>query len=316
MLKSLMCSKMEHIKSFESRLKVQLKIFTLRYSEKIDGFDDSGVREFMVNINVISCHNHFFIKDEIPYLMIVLLYNFAWVKPDPEAVNTKKDKTKKFEYMKLLNEENTPYFNMLREWRTQRAAKDKVPPYVIFKNMDLAGIVVKKPQSLNQLNEIEGVGKAKIEKYGKEIIGIITAKGPLPATKSQNPPVQTHLDEINKLEKDKKIMESMLYSTDKVKIEIFFHEGNVWLSQKHIAELLGVQRPAITKHLGNIIKEDDLPEETISFIREDTAENGKTYKTKYYNLDAVISIGYRINSLQTTKFRIWAAERLKEYLHG
>ena len=63
-----------------------------------------------------------------------------------------------------------------------------------------------------------------------------------------------------------------------------------------MAVLFGVQRPAITKHLNNIIKEGELEENSVSSILEHTAEDGKTYKTKYYNLDAIISVGYRVNS--------------------
>ena len=81
-----------------------------------------------------------------------------------------------------------------------------------------------------------------------------------------------------------------------------------------MAELFGVQRPAITKHLGNIFKENELDENSVSSILEHTAEDGKNYKTKYFNLDAIISVGYRVNSTQATQFRIWATERLKEFL--
>jgi hypothetical protein len=112
------------------------------------------------------------------------------------------------------------------------------------------------------------------------------------------------------------LTEFLLYTTPdgKVKVEIFFYKENIWLTQKKMAVLFGVQRPAITKHLKNIIKEGELDENSVSSILEHTAEDGKTYKTKYYNLDAIISVGYRVNSTQATKFRIWATERLKEYM--
>ena len=112
------------------------------------------------------------------------------------------------------------------------------------------------------------------------------------------------------------LTEFLLYSTPdgKVKIEIFFHNENIWLTQKRIAKLFGVQRPAITKHLNNIFKEGELEENSVSSILEHTAEDSKKYKTKYYNLDAIISVGYRVNSSQATRFRIWATERLKEYM--
>jgi hypothetical protein len=112
------------------------------------------------------------------------------------------------------------------------------------------------------------------------------------------------------------LTEFLLYTTPNgnVKVEIFFHDENIWLTQKRMAELFGVQRPAITKHLNNIFKEGELNEKSVSSILEHTAEDAKNYQTKYYNLDAIISVGYRVNSSQATQFRIWATERLKEFL--
>ena len=110
--------------------------------------------------------------------------------------------------------------------------------------------------------------------------------------------------------------EFLLYTTPngKVKVEIFLHDENIWLTQDKIALLFGVQRPAITKHLKNIFETRELIENSVSSILEHTAEDGKKYQTKFYNLDAIISVGYRVNSTQATHFRIWATERLKEYI--
>jgi len=116
--------------------------------------------------------------------------------------------------------------------------------------------------------------------------------------------------------------EILLYTTPggKVKVEIFLRNENIWLTQEKIAELFGVQRPAITKHLKNIFETGELKEELVSSILEHTTQHGaikgKTQETKikYYNLDAIISVGYRVNSSQATAFRIWATERLKEYI--
>ena len=110
--------------------------------------------------------------------------------------------------------------------------------------------------------------------------------------------------------------EFLLYTTPngKVKVEIFLHNENIWLTQARIAELFGVQRPAITKHLKNIFETKELDEKSVSSILEHTAKDGKKYKTLFYNLDVIISVGYRINSSQATQFRIWATERLKEYI--
>ncbi|MFA4890880.1 MAG: virulence RhuM family protein [Candidatus Gracilibacteria bacterium] len=110
--------------------------------------------------------------------------------------------------------------------------------------------------------------------------------------------------------------EFLLYTTPngKVRVEIFLKDENIWLTQAKIAELFGVQRPAVTKHLKSIFESGELVENSVSSILELTAEDGKKYKTKFYNLDAIISIGYRVNSSQATHFRIWATERLKEYI--
>mgnify|MGYP001584188459 CR=1 FL=1 len=116
--------------------------------------------------------------------------------------------------------------------------------------------------------------------------------------------------------------EILLYTTPngKVKMEIYLQNETIWLTQQKIAELFGVQRPAVTKHLKNIFETGELKEEVVSSILEHTTQHGaiegKTQETKvkYYNLDAIISVGYRVNSSQATAFRIWATERLKEYI--
>ena len=108
----------------------------------------------------------------------------------------------------------------------------------------------------------------------------------------------------------------LLYTTPngKVNVEILLRNENIWLTQVKIAELFGVQQPAIAKHFKNIFESKELNENSVHSILEYTAKDGKIYKTKFYNLDAIISVGYRVNSTQATHFRIWATERLKEYI--
>ncbi len=110
--------------------------------------------------------------------------------------------------------------------------------------------------------------------------------------------------------------EILIYKTEKGEnqLEVRLENETVWLSQKQIAQLFGTQRPAITKHLSNIFKTKELNEKSVSSILEHTAKDGKHYQTKFYNLDVVISVGYRVNSKSATQFRIWATETLKDHL--
>ncbi len=115
------------------------------------------------------------------------------------------------------------------------------------------------------------------------------------------------------------LTEFLLYKTPngEVKVEIFFHNENVWLTQKRMAELFGVNVPAISKHLENIYSAGELEKEaTVSILETVQNESGRNVKRQmeYYNLDAIISVGYRVNSLQATQFRIWATKKLKEFM--
>lgn len=110
--------------------------------------------------------------------------------------------------------------------------------------------------------------------------------------------------------------EILLYTTPngKVKVEIYLQNETIWLTQQKIADLFGVDRTVVTKHLKNIFETNELDANSVSAKIAHTASDGKTYLTQFYNLDAIISVGYRVNSSQATAFRIWATERLKEYI--
>ena len=97
-------------------------------------------------------------------------------------------------------------------------------------------------------------------------------------------------------------------------LDVQIVDETVWLTQSQIAELFGVKRPAITKHLGNIFREGELDQNSVSSILEHTAADGKVYQTQFYNLDAILSVGYRVNSRNATLFRRWASAILKDYM--
>ena len=104
----------------------------------------------------------------------------------------------------------------------------------------------------------------------------------------------------------------VIYEDGNVELKTVVENESIWLSQKQIAELFDVQRPAITKHLSNIFKSNELDEKVVCSILEHTTKHGavssltQKKKTKIYNLDAIISVGYRVNSKRATHFRIWA----------
>jgi hypothetical protein len=113
--------------------------------------------------------------------------------------------------------------------------------------------------------------------------------------------------------------EFLLYTTPngKVKVEIFLRDENIWLTQARIAELFGVERSVVTKHLQNIFQEGELDKNSTCAKSAQVQTEGQrqvTRNVEFYNLDAIISVGYRVNSRQATHFRIWATERLKEYI--
>ena len=103
-------------------------------------------------------------------------------------------------------------------------------------------------------------------------------------------------------------------STGQIKLKIDLSKQTLWLNQSQIANLYGTKRPAITKHLKNIFESKELEKKSVCSKMEHTAKDGKRYWVNFYNLDATISIGYRVNSQKATQFRIWATDILKKYI--
>ena len=99
-----------------------------------------------------------------------------------------------------------------------------------------------------------------------------------------------------------------------VKLDVYVQNETLWLTQKMIAQLFSVEVPAISKHLANIFESGELNEKSVISILEATANDNKIYKTRFYNLDAIIAVGYRVNSQRATQFRIWATQILREYI--
>ena len=113
---------------------------------------------------------------------------------------------------------------------------------------------------------------------------------------------------------DEKKNEIILFENQGVKLEVNLKDETVWLTQKQMAELFDKDRRTITRHIQNIYKDEELEENSVCSFFEHTAEDGKTYKVQYYNLDMIISVGYRVNSKRGIMFRKWATAILKDYM--
>ena len=113
-----------------------------------------------------------------------------------------------------------------------------------------------------------------------------------------------------------KARDLLLYHTPdrKVNVSVYFQNGSFWLTQKAMAELFAVHVPAVSKHLKNIFESAELNEDSVVSILEITAADGKNYATKFYRLEAILAVGYRVNSVQATDFRKWATQTLNEFI--
>ncbi|HXG90928.1 MAG TPA: HRDC domain-containing protein [Blastocatellia bacterium] len=145
------------------------KVITLKFNSIINAFDDEPLKEFIKDKEVHSIRDHFFIKNDSPYLAMVVTYSMS-AQLLPQTKNeTKKDES----WRDLIKEEDVPLFNTLRDWRNERAKKEGLSPYIVFTNRQLASIVAARPSSLTRLAEIEGIGKMKTEKYGTAILKLL-----------------------------------------------------------------------------------------------------------------------------------------------
>jgi superfamily II DNA helicase RecQ len=161
-----------------------LRIFCLTFNSALGGFDDSGVREFLRDKELISVRDHLFVRNEIPYLTLVVKYfpfraeaeqtQSRLASSGPGSHPQRRDES----WRELLQESDMGLFNLMRDWRSKRSKAEGAPPYVVLTNVQLAQIVKSKPQSLADLARIDGVGKAKVEKYGAEILSFTRVSDP------------------------------------------------------------------------------------------------------------------------------------------
>ena len=155
---------------------MQLRIFTLPFNPVTQSFDDSGVTGFMADKDVLSIRDHFFTKDDIPYLTLVISYRVAPIL-SPPAQTTKPARKRDESWRQILTEADWPLFNTLRAWRMEQSRQVGIPPYVICNNRQLAEVVKARPKTLAALGRIEGFGEGKLKKYGGDLLALL-AGGP------------------------------------------------------------------------------------------------------------------------------------------
>ena len=151
-----------------------LKIFTVRYSEKTENFPDQQMSDFLAGKEMLRWESHFFERKGEFFWTILVEYQPGI---SPEAKESRGTNEKKDSYKSILTETDWPLFKLLQEWRGEKSRGGGIPPYIICTNVQLARISVMRPDSLNALQSIDGIGKAKIEKYGKEILQIVASCG-------------------------------------------------------------------------------------------------------------------------------------------
>jgi len=169
-----------------------VRIISVTFNSAYGGFDDTELRNFIKDIEVISITDHLFVRNEIPYLTLIVKYFPLRQEANPKLVpQGRRDE----EWRRIISESDMGLFNLLRDWRSKQSKKEGLPPYVLFTNKELAQIVKDRPQSLAELAKIDGIGKAKIEKYGAAILGIskinIPGSAPNPATSPAPTPTPT-----------------------------------------------------------------------------------------------------------------------------
>lgn len=148
-----------------------IKVISLAFDSVYGGFNDEEVREFLKDKEVISVTDYHFVKNDVPYIAFVCRY-FPHRAEIEVKTAPNKDKSSEEGWRKLLTDADMGLFNILRDWRSQRCKKEGVPPYIILTNLQLAAVVKKRPQSLAELTQIDGIGKGKAQKYGEEILSI------------------------------------------------------------------------------------------------------------------------------------------------
>ena len=164
-----------------------LRIFALKFNSALSAFDDTDFQAFIKDKEVLSVKDHFFVKDETPYLALVVAYRAGNLPETVTSSSTPQEKTRSDAWRDILEERDWPLFNTLRDWRNHLAQEEGIPPYVICTNRQLAFIAHRRPPTLEQLARVEGLGKNKLERYGQAILALAKPDGEDSANSNEEP---------------------------------------------------------------------------------------------------------------------------------
>jgi len=165
---------------------MKLKIFTLKFSNSEDGFDDNTVQDFQADREIIEVTEHFFVHERTPYLTVLLSYR------DIAADEKRKPIVKRRSDPRAdLDEEEKKTYDTLRAWRAARAKQEGIPPYVIANNKQLAKIIKLRADNKTALLKVDGFGEAKTEQYGAEILEMLKSHNDSEKDVSQTAPTDT-----------------------------------------------------------------------------------------------------------------------------
>ena len=150
-------------------------VLTLRFNPLTGGFDNHLLAEFTKDKNLIEIRDHFFHHDGHPYLALVITYRPGELLVPDESSSAPRIARRDTDWRELLSDKALPIFNSLRQWRSARAKADGMQPYLISTNRHFAIMAESRPQSLEALQKIEGFGQSRAEKYGREILDILSS---------------------------------------------------------------------------------------------------------------------------------------------
>ena len=149
---------------------MKLKVFTLRFSPETGEFDASALERFLEHRDVVSVFEHFLTRDGEPMWAVMLGY-----RESPAGRPAVKRGGAKPDWRSGLSESDGQIFDLLRRWRNERAQKDGKPPYVLLTNKQIARVARSHPSSIAELRDVEGIGDARIESFGDELLELVTS---------------------------------------------------------------------------------------------------------------------------------------------